>query len=78
MLEQTLDPVCGMEIAIGDAVASAVSERRRFYFCCYRCQGAFLDTPHLFVGWADDPAGPFRPVIATRTSPGLARCRFAA
>lgn len=77
MLEQTLDPVCGMAIATGNAVASTVTDGRRFYFCCSRCQAAFLDTPHRFVGWADDPADPFRPAVVTRTSPGLERCQFA-
>ena len=77
MLQQTLDPVCGMEIADGSAVASTVIEGRRFYFCCSRCEAAFLDTPHRFVGWADDSADLFRPAVVTRTSPGLDHCQFA-
>ena len=77
MPEPMRDPVCGMELGVRDAVASAVIEGRRFYFCCLRCHAAFLDTPHRFVGWADDPVGPPRAVVATRTNVGLEPCQVA-
>lgn len=80
------DPVCGMQIASDDAVASTVTEGQRFLFCCSRCHAAFLDTPHRFAGWAGDAphglpapdgwstreAATTRPPIA----PGLAPCQF--
>ena len=81
------DPVCGMAIRLGDAVASAVIEERRFHFCCLRCHAAFLDTPHRYVGWAGDPPRslcgqddwPTHPasIEATATVGGPASCHFA-
>ncbi len=81
------DPVCGMTIRLGDAVASAVIEERRLYFCCLRCHAAFLDTPHRYVGWAGDPPRSPRgqgdwpadagSIEATAPGPGLASCHFA-
>ena len=50
------DPVCGMDIPLHDAAATAMTEGRRLYFCCFRCHAAFLDTPHRFIGWAGDPS----------------------
>jgi YHS domain-containing protein len=87
MLDLKTDPVCGMEIGSRDAVASAVTDGRRFYFCCLRCHAAFLDAPHRYVGWASDPprlphaqGGSFARAGATngtRTGPGLEPCHFA-
>ena len=81
------DPVCEMAIGVRDAVASAMSEGRRFYFCCVRCQPAFPDTPHRYVGWAGDPSRPLRgqdvlpahagAMGAATTSPALEPCHFA-
>ena len=81
------DPVCGMAISLGDVVASAVIDERRFYFCCLRCHGAFLDTPHRCSGWAGDPPrmprgqdivlAHARSIEPTATGPRLASCHFA-
>lgn len=71
------DPVCGMDFALRDAVASAVTEGRRFYFCCSRCQAAFIDTPHRFVGWAEDPSHTLQAAVATPSGSGLRPCHFA-
>ncbi len=72
-----LDPVCGMEIESGGAVASAVAEGRRFHFCCPRCYAAFLDTPHRYVGWPGEPVRPVPVAVAPPTSSRLGRCPFA-
>ncbi|HEX7949577.1 MAG TPA: YHS domain-containing protein [Candidatus Limnocylindrales bacterium] len=71
------DPVCGMELAVRDAVASAVTDGRQFYFCCLRCHAAFLDTPHRFAGWAGDPSGRPPAAVSTRTSVGPEPCHLA-
>lgn len=76
MDEISRDPVCGMEIVTGWAVESAVSEGRRFYFCCRRCQAAFLDTPHAFVGWPGEAPDPSSQRLATSTNPRLEPCAF--
>ena len=76
MPELMRDPVCGMYIGIDEAVASAVSEERRFYFCCLRCQAAFLDTPHSYVGWAGDPIRLHSAAIASGQS-NFKPCHFA-
>lgn len=87
MLDLKRDPVCGREIGLGDAIASAVTDGRRFYFCCSRCHAAFLDTPHRYVGWAGGPRHLPRAqdrwsaragvMDRTTTSPGLEPCHFA-
>lgn len=71
------DPVCGMEIEIHQAVASVVTEGRRYFFCCPRCHAAFLDTPHRYVGWAEDPTGPLPALVATGVRSNFESCRFA-
>ncbi|NJD29542.1 MAG: YHS domain-containing protein [Chloroflexi bacterium] len=87
MLDLKMDPVCGMEIGFHEAVASAVTDGRRFYFCCLRCHAAFLDTPHRYVGWAGDPprrlpardgwSAPARAMSRTTSARGLEPCHFA-
>ena len=50
-----LDPVCEMSIRPSDAVATAIVDGwRRFYFCSWNCHEAFLDLPHVYVGWNDE------------------------
>ena len=77
MLDVMRDPVCGMDIPLHDAAASAVTEGRRFYFCCFRCHAAFLDTPHRFIGWAGDPSRVLGAAIAAPPSVSLDPCQFA-
>ena len=77
MLDVMRDPVCGMDIPLHDAAASAVTEGRRFYFCCFRCHAAFLDTPHRFIGWVDDPSRTLQAVVATQTGSSLPPCHVA-
>ena len=76
MPELIRDPVCGMDIGADEAVASVVADQRRFYFCCLRCQAAFMDTPHRYVGWAWEPIHRLpAPVPDTRSN--LEPCHFA-
>ena len=37
MADKVKDPVCGMKIRPGDAVATEVHEGRTFYFCSKTC-----------------------------------------
>lgn len=77
MPDLLLDPVCGMEIRLGDTFATAVTDGRRFHFCCPRCHAAFLDTPHRYVGWPGDSAESARAAVVSRTRLRRERCPFA-
>jgi YHS domain-containing protein len=55
MIRTAMDPVCEMEIRPEDAVAVARFEGHRVYFCSQNCYAEFLDIPHRYVGWDDDP-----------------------
>ena len=55
MIRTALDPVCEMEVRPEQAAAVAMFEGHRVYFCSENCYEEFLDTPHRFVGWGDDP-----------------------
>ena len=55
MIRTAIDPVCQMEIRPEDAFAVVRFEGHRVYFCADVCYEAFLDLPHSFVGWPDDP-----------------------
>jgi YHS domain-containing protein len=70
------DPVCGMDIGIHEAVASVATEERHFYFCCLGCHAAFLDTPHRYVGWAEDPIRPLPAAVASGRS-SFEPCHYA-
>jgi xanthine dehydrogenase accessory factor len=47
-----VDPVCGMEVAIGDATAQLEHQGATVYFCCEGCRDAFAADParHARVG----------------------------
>ena len=77
MAELTRDPVCGMDIGTHEAIASATSERRRFYFCCLGCHAAFLDTPHRYVGWAGYPRRPVGSGVAGGRRSSFESCHVA-
>lgn len=55
MIRTVMDPVCEMEIRPDEAVAVASFEGHRVHFCSENCYEEFIDVPHSFVGWADDP-----------------------
>jgi xanthine dehydrogenase accessory factor len=42
---ESLDPVCGMTVAIAGARHSAEVDGRQYYFCCDGCRTAFLANP---------------------------------
>lgn len=48
------DPVCGMEIDQGDAVATEEHDGRTFYFCSAACHDAFMKDPHRYGHPADE------------------------
>lgn len=54
MVEKVKDPVCGMEIRPGDAVATEHHEGRTFFFCSRECHAAYVSEPHRYV----NPAAP--------------------
>jgi len=39
--EVAVDPVCGMEVAVGAAKETAVHEGQTFYFCASGCRSRF-------------------------------------
>lgn len=43
------DPVCGMEIAPKDAVATEVHEGQTIYFCSTACYEIFVADPHRWA-----------------------------
>ncbi len=54
MTRAAMDPVCEMEIRPEQAVAVAMFEGHRVYFCSESCYAEFLDVPHRYVGWGED------------------------
>lgn len=76
MPELMRDPVCGMDVPMREAFASLASGGRWFYFCCPKCTGAFLDTPHRYVDWAGEPAQ-LRAPHANGAPSSLDQCPFA-
>jgi xanthine dehydrogenase accessory factor len=47
------DPVCGMDVTIGEAAATATHDGRTYHFCGQGCQEAFVDDPDRFVERAE-------------------------
>jgi Cu+-exporting ATPase len=48
------DPVCGMDIDQGDAVATEEHDGRTFYFCSAGCHDAFVKDPGRYVHPAEE------------------------
>ncbi|MEP6696757.1 MAG: permease [Pseudonocardiales bacterium] len=46
------DPVCGMQVEIGNAPASTAVHGRRYYFCCDRCRDRFAKEQARFADQA--------------------------
>lgn len=49
MPEVAIDPVCGMEVAVGAAKETAVYEGRTFYFCASGCRSRFESEPARYL-----------------------------
>jgi xanthine dehydrogenase accessory factor len=49
VVEEAIDPVCGMAVAIVDSAIGATYEGRAFYFCGQGCRDAFLANPESFL-----------------------------
>ncbi|WP_192918594.1 XdhC family protein [Salinigranum salinum] len=48
-----VDPVCGMDVTVGEAAATATHEGRTYHFCGEGCRDAFVDDPERFVERAE-------------------------
>ena len=46
---ESIDPVCGMTVAIENARYKTVFDEISFYFCCLRCKEAFEQSPQLYL-----------------------------
>ena len=44
------DPVCGMDVEIARAAASADHEGRTYYFCSLQCKEDFERQPAMYIG----------------------------
>lgn len=43
------DPVCGMDVKVGDAVGSHAHEGKMYYFCAKACEKAFNADPEKYL-----------------------------
>lgn len=48
-----VDPVCGMDVVVGQAAASVEHGGERYHFCGQGCADAFADDPQSYLGDAD-------------------------
>lgn len=48
-VEQTIDPVCGMTVDVGEASHPFAHEGRTYHFCCPGCRQAFSKEPAAFL-----------------------------
>jgi xanthine dehydrogenase accessory factor len=48
-----VDPVCGMDVTVGETAATATQEGRTYHFCGAGCRDAFVDDPERFVERAE-------------------------
>ena len=44
-----IDPVCGMQVRVGDAPAHSSHDARQYYFCADRCREKFDDDPQRYL-----------------------------
>lgn len=51
------DPVCGMQVQVTTAPATAVHAGRTYYFCSDRCHDRFVANPAAFIGPGATPRG---------------------
>jgi xanthine dehydrogenase accessory factor len=42
-LEEAVDPICGMKVAVAGARHKAEVEGKAYYFCCAGCRARFLE-----------------------------------
>ena len=56
VLQEAVDPVCGMTVAVGSGEAPVVHEGVSYYFCCAGCRSRFEAEPSRYVT-ATDAAG---------------------
>ena len=56
VLQEAVDPVCGMTVAVGSGEGPVVHEGVSYYFCCAGCRSRFEAEPSRYVT-ATDAAG---------------------
>jgi xanthine dehydrogenase accessory factor len=56
VLQEAVDPVCGMTVAVGSGEGPVVHEGVSYYFCCAGCRSRFEAEPSRYVT-ATDTAG---------------------
>ena len=54
VLQEAVDPVCGMTVAVGSGEAPVVHEGVSYYFCCAGCRSRFEAEPSRYVTATDD------------------------
>jgi Cu+-exporting ATPase len=47
--DMEMDPVCGMEIEVGDAYSTVDHEGLTYYFCSEECEQQFQSNPDPYV-----------------------------
>jgi xanthine dehydrogenase accessory factor len=47
--EEVVDPVCGMDVVVGEAAATVTVEGETYHFCGQGCADAFADDPKRYV-----------------------------
>lgn len=57
MPDVVVDPVCGMEINLENALERSEYQGQTFYFCSQQCRNKFDEDPAQFVTRAELPAG---------------------
>lgn len=48
-----VDPVCGMDVVVGEAAATVDQDGRTYHFCGQGCADAFVDDPERFLEHAE-------------------------
>jgi uncharacterized protein len=70
------DPVCGMQVRVADAPATAGHEGTRHYFCSDHCRARFQSEPARFAGplapSREEVPGPVDPVCGMTVDPATA------
>ena len=56
IIQDVIDPVCGMKVSPQTAKAKAEHDGRTWYFCCDGCRAKFEAAPHKYDG--SQPAAP--------------------
>lgn len=61
VVEEAVDPVCGMTVEIASARHHAEHDGVTYYFCCPGCRKVFMDQPGTYVGAKAESQGEVAP-----------------